>query len=68
MKVRISMQTPEGNIFNLLGVARKMLKKAGKKKEASEMIERAMKARSYKEVVKVINEYCPEIEVVDDNN
>jgi hypothetical protein len=37
----------DGNIFNLMGIASKTLKRAGLKKEADEMIDKITSSKSY---------------------
>ena len=46
-----------GNIFNLIGIARRALKEADEPEKANEMTERVMQAGSYDEAVRVIIEY-----------
>ena len=46
-----------GNIFNLIGIARRALKEAGEPEKANEMTERVMQAGSYDEALRVIMEY-----------
>jgi len=47
----------DGNIFNLMGIASRTLKKAGLKEEAEEMIERIQNSGSYYEALGIIMEY-----------
>lgn len=47
----------DGNIFNLMGVASRVLKDAGKKEEAKEMVDRATSSNSYGEALRIIGEY-----------
>ncbi len=57
---------PEGNVFFLMGFAKKMLEKQGRKNEAKEMIERITnKAASYKEALEIMKEYGIEFILVD---
>ena len=54
----------DGNIFNLMGIASRSLKKAGFQKESDEMINRiTTSAKSYDEALNIISEY---VEPVDD--
>ena len=46
-----------GNIFNLLAIARRSLSKAGLKQEAKEMVDRATSSNSYGEALGIIGEY-----------
>jgi hypothetical protein len=47
----------DGNIFNLLAIARRSLLRAGLKQEAKEMVDRAMSSDSYGEALRIIGEY-----------
>lgn len=46
-----------GNIFNLLGIASKTLKKVGKDEESSEMCKRVFACDSYHKALTIIGEY-----------
>ena len=46
-----------GNVFNLIGLAKTALKKAGMTAEASEMTKRCFAAGSYGEALSIIQEY-----------
>jgi hypothetical protein len=46
-----------GNVFNLIGIARRALKEAGYREEAEEMTERIQQSRSYDEALTIMNEY-----------
>ena len=47
----------DGNVFNLIGLASRTLKKAGMGKEASEMTKKCFGAGSYDEALAIISEY-----------
>ncbi len=47
----------DGNVFNLIGIATRVLKKHGLVKEAAEMRERCFKSSSYVAALGVICEY-----------
>lgn len=47
----------DGNIFNLVGLARRTLRNAGMSDKASELGSRVMSARSYSEALSIIGEY-----------
>lgn len=47
----------DGNIFNLMGIASKTLKRAGLEKEADEMIDRITSSQSYHEALVIIADY-----------
>lgn len=47
----------DGNIFNLLAIARRSLLRAGLKQEAKEMVDKATSSNSYEEALRIIGEY-----------
>ena len=47
----------DGNIFNLLAIARRSLLRAGLKQEAEEMVDRVTSSNSYGEALGIIGEY-----------
>lgn len=47
----------DGNIFNLIGIASRSLKRAGQNDKATEMLERVMNSGSYDEALSIIMEY-----------
>ena len=47
----------DGNIFNLIGIASRELRRAGMRDEAREMSEKCMKSKSYSEALAVISNY-----------
>ncbi len=47
----------DGNIFNLVGIAAKALRRSGLSDEASEMTEKVFKSGSYGEALGIIGEY-----------
>jgi hypothetical protein len=46
-----------GNIFNLLAIARRSLLRVGLKQEAKEMVDKATSSNSYEEALEIIGEY-----------
>lgn len=46
-----------GNIFNLVGIAARTLKRNGPYEQASEMSEKVFKSGSYEEALSIIGEY-----------
>lgn len=56
-KPRCKLIGENGNIFNLMGIASRVLKRAGLKQEAAEMIDRIQNCGSYHEALGVILEY-----------
>ena len=55
----------DGNIFNLVGIASRTLKRNGLTSEANEMTSKAYKSGSYEEALGIIGEYV-NITSVDD--
>lgn len=47
----------DGNVFALIGRVRRVLNEAGQQKEATRMLERCFKARSYDEALQIMMEY-----------
>jgi len=47
----------DGNVFNLIGLASRCLKKAGLPEQVKEMTTRIFKCRSYEEALVIISEY-----------
>lgn len=47
----------DGNIFHLIGIAAKTLRRNGMSTEASEMSEKVFKSGSYEEALGIIGEY-----------
>ena len=52
----------DGNIFNLIGIASKSLKKEGYYEEANEMSKRVMSSNSYEEALGIIMEYIDPVD------
>lgn len=58
MKPKCKLIGEDGNIFNLMGLASKTLKAAGKSEHAQEMVQRiTTSAKSYDEALNIIMEY-----------
>ena len=57
MKPKCKLIGEDGNIFNLMGIAHKILKEAGMEEIADEMIKRVTSSKSYLEALAVISEY-----------
>lgn len=47
----------DGNVFNLIGIASKALKRAGLRDQATEMSQRVFNCGSYDEALQIIQEY-----------
>ena len=48
----------DGNVFNLIGICSKALKRAGQGDKAKEMTERIFACRSYDEALQIMMDYC----------
>jgi len=48
----------DGNVFNLIGICMKALKRAGQPEKAKEMQEKIFAAGSYEEALNIMGEYC----------
>ena len=57
VKPKCKLVGENGNIFNLMGIASRTLKKAGLKEQAVEMRERIFKSESYDKALQIIMEY-----------
>lgn len=64
-KPAVQLIGQDGNIFNLMGIASKALRRTGQDKEAKEMTDRIFNCASYNEALRIIAEYC-EIEGEDE--
>lgn len=51
-----------GNVFNLIAISRKALKKAGLPDEAEDLMNRVMQSGSYDEALQIIFEYIEPVE------
>ena len=59
----VELKGPSGNIFAVLGMAKRELENEGKKAEASQMFKRVTSQKSYEAALKVVEEYV-EVEYV----
>lgn len=57
MKPKCKLTGQDGNIFNLIAIARKSLVKAGMSVQAKEMTEKVMSSGSYDEALRIIMNY-----------
>ena len=57
MKPECKLIGEDGNIFNLCGIARRVLKREKMYDEADEMADRVVKAESYDDALSIIGEY-----------
>lgn len=57
MKPTVVFTGENGNIYNLLGIASRALKKVSQRDKATEMCSRVTKSKSYDEALLIIMEY-----------
>lgn len=57
MKPVVVFTGENGNIYNLLGIASRALKKVSQRDKATEMCSRVTKSKSYDEALLIIMEY-----------
>lgn len=57
MKPTVTFVGEDGNIYNLLGIASRALKKVSQRDKATEMRSRVTKSKSYNEALLIIMEY-----------
>ena len=57
-KPKVKLLGENGNIFNLMGIAKRAMQKQGFEKEAKEMVEKITKCGSYSLALSIIMEYC----------
>lgn len=62
-KPRCALIGQDGNIFNLVGIASRTLKRNGMQEESKEMSNRVFKSHSYDEALCIIGEY---VEITDE--
>lgn len=48
----------DGNVFNLLAICSKSLKRAGQTDQAKEMTEKVFASGSYDEALQIMGQYC----------
>jgi uncharacterized membrane protein len=48
----------DGNVFNIISICSKALKKDGQKEQANQMTERVYSSGSYDEALQIMMEYC----------
>ena len=56
--VKVRLVGENGNVFNLLGVCTRALKKAGHGDLANELSEKVYTSKSYEEALSLMCEYC----------
>jgi hypothetical protein len=58
VKPSVQLTGEDGNIFNLVGIARRALKRNGLGEKAEEMATRVFESDSYDSALRIISEYC----------
>ena len=53
----------DGNVFNLIGICSKALKRAGYREQADEMTHRVMSSKSYDDALSIMTEYVDPVNV-----
>jgi len=56
-KPKAKLLGQDGNIFNLIGIAKRVLVKDGKKTEAEEMTQKVLMSGSYEKALNIIASY-----------
>jgi hypothetical protein len=62
-KPKVQLVGQDGNVFNLLGICVRALKKAGQDNEAQELQKRVLGCGSYDEALVIMLEYVEEVGV-----
>ena len=66
VKPKVQLVGQDGNVFNLLGICTKALKRAGQYEEAQELQKRVFASQSYDEALVLMMEYVDESDEDDD--
>lgn len=56
-KIKVKLIGEDGNIFNLIGIASRALKKNNQESEANEMRDKVYQSKSYDEALMIISDY-----------
>lgn len=57
-KPEVTLVGEDGNVFNLIGICSKALKRAGQAENAKKMSAECFKAGSYDEALQIMMKYC----------
>lgn len=57
-KPKVQLTGQDGNVFNLIGICSRALKREGQSEKAKEMTDRIFKCKSYDEALQIMMEYC----------
>ena len=55
--IKVKLVGEDGNVFNIIGLVQKALRKAGQHDKAKEFAEKAVKSGSYDEVLVLLHDY-----------
>ncbi len=58
IKPEVELVGQDGNVFNLMGICSKALRRAGQNEEAIEMNNKIRKASSYDDALCIMMDYC----------
>lgn len=56
-KIKVKLIGEDGNIFNLIGIASRALKRNNQESEANEMRNKVYQSKSYDEALMIISDY-----------
>ena len=56
-KLKVKLSGENGNVFNIIGICSKVLKRNGQREVATEFTEKCFNASSYDEVLMLCHEY-----------
>lgn len=59
-KIQVQLTGEDGNVFNLLGIVTKALKRNGQREESKELAERIWESASYDEALQLFMMLCQE--------
>jgi hypothetical protein len=57
-KTQVKLTDEDGNVFNLLGLCSRALKRDGKHEEAKQLQNKVMSCHSYDEAIQAMMEFC----------
>ena len=63
LKPKAGLIGADGNIFNIMGIASRALKREGQNEQSKEMIERVFNSKSYDDALSIIMEYVKPVSV-----
>lgn len=57
-KPKVKLTGKDGNVFNLIGICRNALRKAGQPTEAEQLMRECFAAESYSHALQIMAKYC----------